>query len=475
MLRQSRFLSSQITPYFNIFGFHRSLKNFLSILLFAIFLFTPYISWDRGEYLPNQSILIDMNEGRLYFFGIDIWANEIYYLTIILIFSAISLFTITTLIGRIWCGYACFQTVYTDLFIRIEHMIQGNRNDRIKLANSVWNQEKFVKYAITYICWGIVAFATGWSFISYFEDVYTLWSFELSPIQAFFCFLISILTFIMAGFMREKVCINICPYGRFQSAMIDENTLTVSYNEFIGEPRNKASESGCIDCGKCVMVCPMGIDIRNGLQMECISCGLCIDACDSVMNKLNRPKNLIRYNSLKNQNDEKSSGFLKFTAKNMGYITVLSIVITVTLITLTLRNDVTMSVFKENTPRFVLLSSGSFRNDYRISLSNRSHDIQKYALYIEFKDQDQYIENVKYLYRGQEYKDFIPISVLPNEHIQETIRIIFSKAPSFNHSNNFNTTSLNSISTQFILAKLPVSSNKNTEIKLRLENILNFK
>ncbi len=263
-------------------GRFRKLKWLLNALFLSIYLLSPFLRFDRGENAPNQAILIDLPNSKAYFFWIEIWPQEVFYLAGILVVAAVTLFFVTSLFGRIWCGYACFQTVWTDLFIACEKIFQGDRNQRILLdrKNSF---EKYWRKAATHISWIIISLITGHGFVMYFNDAITL------PQNINFGVLgwiigIAAATYVMAGFAREHVCTYMCPYSRFQSAMFDNNTLIISYDQKRGEPRGKwdgdsSKKVGhCIDCKQCVVVCPTGIDIRNGLQMECIACGLCIGA-----------------------------------------------------------------------------------------------------------------------------------------------------------------------------------------------------
>ena len=294
----------------SVSGKYRSIKNSVNYALLFVYFFGSWIRWNREQGLPNQAIMIDLPARKGYFFGLQIWSDEIYYITIILILSALALFIFTTLYGRLWCGYTCPQTVFTDFFIKIETFFQGDRNNRIRLDESYLSKEKFIKKSLTYLTWLLLAFIFAFSWVAYFQDVFDLTinviNLDLTFSTKIWLISLTFATFIFAGFLREKVCIYMCPYGRFQSAMIENNTKLVTYNHYRGEPRGKQLEQktgDCIDCFRCVLVCPTGIDIRDGLQMECIGCGLCVDACNEVMKKIGKEKNLILYtsfNALKN-------------------------------------------------------------------------------------------------------------------------------------------------------------------------------
>ncbi|HNQ92649.1 MAG TPA: cytochrome c oxidase accessory protein CcoG, partial [Alphaproteobacteria bacterium] len=287
-------------------GRFRTLKWTAMIVCLAIYYLAPFLRWTRSGDVPDQAILIDLPSRRAYFFMIEIWPQEVYYLTGILILAAIMLFFVTSLFGRVWCGYFCFQTVWTDLFMKVERLIQGDRNARMKLDKTPFSFERIWKKSLTHLVWLLIGFVTAGSFVLYFNDAPTLikdaLGFNVSTTVLGFVGGLTLSTYIMAGFAREQVCTYMCPYARFQSAMFDKDTLIIGYDKIRGEPRGKSKGAStrdhlgdCVDCSLCVQVCPMGIDIRNGLQMECIACGLCVDACDNVMDKVGSPRGLIRY------------------------------------------------------------------------------------------------------------------------------------------------------------------------------------
>jgi len=295
-------------------GRYRKLKWLAMAVLLAIYYFAPWIRYDRGPHAPDQAILIDMPARRAYFFFIEIWPQEVFYVTGLLILAAVGLFCVTSLFGRVWCGYACPQTVWTDLFIKVEHWIQGDRNARMKRDEGPWNFDRLWRKASTHLIWILIGLSTGGAWVFYFTDAPTLAD-QIVHAQIPWSTLDWILgltasTYLMAGYAREQVCTYMCPYARFQSAMFDQDTLIIGYDPIRGEPRQShkqgeswAGRGHCIDCNQCVVVCPMGIDIREGLQMQCISCGLCIDACNGVMDKVGLPHGLVRYDTERNQKD----------------------------------------------------------------------------------------------------------------------------------------------------------------------------
>lgn len=375
-------------------GLYRNLKWVAMIVCLAIYYGVPFIRWDRGENAPNQAVLIDLERGRAYWFWIEIWPQEVYILTGILIFAAIALFFVTSLFGRVWCGYFCFQTVWTDLFIWVERIIQGDRNKRKKLREGPWTFEKIRKVVITHIIWLAIAWCTAGSFVLYFNDAPTLvksfFALDVSPTILAFIGGLTFSTYLMAGFAREQVCTYMCPYARFQSAMFDKDTLIIGYDQARGEKRGKHKKGDswdgrghCIDCTACVQVCPMGIDIRNGLQMECIACGLCIDACDDIMEKIDLPKGLIRYDTEKRLEDKVKNTESKFhilRPRTYYYLIILTIVGTFMLTVLFNRPALDLTVLHDRNPLFVKLSSGEIRNGYEVKILNKTHEDNIYHL-----------------------------------------------------------------------------------------------
>lgn len=371
-----------------VWGKFRKLKWLSMVTLLTIYYGAPWLRWDRGGHAPDQAILIDMPHTRAYFFGIEIWPQEVYYITGILILAAIGLFFVTSLFGRVWCGYACPQTVWTDLFIWVERIVQGDRNARKKLDESKWTFEKIRKKGLTHLIWLLIGLCTGGAWVFYFNDAPTLLDqilhFDVPWSVGGWIVGLTFSTYLMAGFAREQVCTYMCPYSRFQSAMFDKNTLIIAYDENRGEPRgkHKAGEGWegrghCIDCDSCVVVCPMGIDIRHGLQMECIACGLCVDACDNVMEKIGLPKGLIRYDT------ENKKPFNLMRPRTFWYAGIISVVGCLMLYSLLTRSLLEMNVIHDRNPLFVKLSDGSVRNGYNITIINKHHEDKSYTLSLE--------------------------------------------------------------------------------------------
>ncbi len=378
-------------------GTFRHLKWTAMIICLLFYYLAPFIRWDRGSNAPDQAILIDMERGRAYWFWFEIWPQEVYILTGILIFAAIALFFITSLFGRVWCGFFCFQTVWTDLFMAVERLIQGDRFQRKKLHEGPWTFEKFYKLGITQILWLTISWCTAGSFVLYFNDAPTLvrsfFTFDVSPTILAFIGGLTASTYLLAGFAREQVCTYMCPYARFQSAMFDKDTLIISYDTARGEPRGKHKKGDdwtglgdCVDCTACVQVCPTGIDIREGLQMECIACGLCIDACDDIMEKVGLPKGLIayhteRYMDIKKAGDKEHFNFLR--PRTFYYATVLIGVGCAMLYALIGRAPLELAVLHDRNPLFVQMSNGDIRNGYDIKILNKTHEDRNFVLTVE--------------------------------------------------------------------------------------------
>ncbi|MEN3372663.1 cytochrome c oxidase accessory protein CcoG [Dechloromonas sp. ZS-1] len=276
----------------------------------ALVLFTQVLFYGGLwlEWNDRQALLFHLVERKFYIFGLVFWPQDVIYLAALLIVSAYALFLVTAVAGRLFCGYACPQTVYTQIFMWVENWVEGDRNARLKLDKAPMDARKFRLRATKYLLWGVIGLWTGFTLVGYFtpvdELIHNVMTNSLGPWETFWIFFYGGFTILMAGFMREQVCKYMCPYARFQSVMFDPDTLIITYDPERGEPRgirkkdadpNKLGD--CVDCGQCVHVCPTGIDIRNGLQYECIGCAACIDICDQVMDKVNLPRGLIRYST----------------------------------------------------------------------------------------------------------------------------------------------------------------------------------
>lgn len=381
----------------SITGTYRTLKNYGGMFLLGIYFFLSWIRWDRGDNLPSQAILMDLPNRKAYLFSIEIWPQEAYYIAGLLICAAMGLFFVTSLFGRIWCGYTCPHTVFVDLFVQVEKYFQGDRNARMKLDEAPNSPEKRKQKFLTYLCWLLISFSFAFGWVCYFYDAPTLVkdlaTFNVSHGGMAWLIGLTASTFFFAGYVRQSVCIYMCPYGRFQSAMLDNDSSVVTYHEWRGEPRGKPEEGkklgDCIDCGKCVVVCPMGIDIRDGLQLPCIGCGLCIDACNTVMEKLDRPKYLIAYDSINSTKDKILGKMPKkniFKLKTILFLKVFIIVSSTLLYTLATKSSISMAVLRDRNALFTTLPDGSIRNTYELKLHNKSSKNVEYNLFIEGLD-----------------------------------------------------------------------------------------
>ncbi|MFA5538928.1 MAG: cytochrome c oxidase accessory protein CcoG [Gemmobacter sp.] len=378
-------------------GTFRSLKWWIMAVTLGIYYITPWLRWDRGPLMPDQAVLVDLANRRFFFFMIEIWPHEFYFVAGLLIMAGLGLFLFTSALGRVWCGYACPQTVWTDLFILVERWIEGDRNARLRLHRQKWNGEKVRKRAVKWTVWLLIALATGGAWVFYFTDapalLRDLLTFQAHPIAWITIAFLTATTFVFGGFAREQICIYACPWPRIQAAMMDEDTITIGYRDWRGEPRGKHRKAAgaenlgdCIDCMACVNVCPMGIDIRDGQQLECITCGLCIDACNDIMDKVGKPRGLIDYLALTDETAERAGRPAKsvwshiLRPRTILYTTLWSAVGIGLVVALFLRPDIDLSVTPVRNPTYVTLSDGSIRNTYDIRLRNQSHEERAFAI-----------------------------------------------------------------------------------------------
>lgn len=370
-------------------GPFRNLKWIIMAVTLGIYYLTPWIRWDRGPELPDQAVLLDMAGRRFYFFWIEIWPHEFYFVAGLLIMAGLGLFLFTSALGRVWCGYACPQTVWTDLFILVERWIEGDRNARLRLHRQRKLDFRKARLRVTkWVTWLLIGLATGGAWIFYFADAPTLArdlvTLNASPVAYTTMAILTFTTFFFGGFAREQICIYACPWPRIQAAMMDEDTLVVGYRDWRGEPRGKhrkgqdADQKGdCIDCMACVNVCPMGIDIRDGQQMECITCALCIDACDDIMAKIGKPRGLIDYMALSDETRERQGHPPKniwkhiLRPRTILYTSLWSAVGFALLFALFIRSDIDLTVAPVRNPTFVTLSDGAIRNTYDVRLRNK--------------------------------------------------------------------------------------------------------
>ncbi len=369
-------------------GPFRRFKWFMLVVTLGIYYLTPWLRWDRGPYAPDQAVLVDLAHRRFYMFAIEIWPHEFYFVAGLLIMAGIGLFLITSAFGRAWCGYSCPQTIWTDLFQHVDRLIDGDRNAQLRLEAAPWGAKKLFKRGLKWSIYLAISFWTGGAWIMYFADAPTLtvdfWSGQAAPVAYATVAILTATTFVFGGFMREQVCIYMCPWPRIQTAMLDEKSLIVTYKDWRGEQRGsvKAKERApdligdCVDCNQCVAVCPTGYDIRNGPDIACITCGLCIDACDKVMVQLGRPRGLIDYATLEDCEHERAGGGRRSILKTalhwrtLVYFGVWAAIGLGLLFALGTRQRIDLSVAKDRNPPFMLLSNGEVRNDYTIKLRN---------------------------------------------------------------------------------------------------------
>jgi cytochrome c oxidase accessory protein FixG len=367
-------------------GRFRTIKWIVMAVTLGIYYLLPWIRWDRGPYLPDQAVLLDLPARRFYFFFLEIWPQEFYYVTGLLVLASLALFLVTSVAGRVWCGYTCPQTVWTDLMIAVERFWQGDRNARLRLDKHPWSLETIWRKGATHLTWLAIAVATGGAWVFYFADAPTLAkqlvTFSAPATAYLFIGLFTLTTYVLGGIAREQVCIYMCPWPRIQGAMFDRDSLLISYRAWRGEPNgpHKAGETwegrgDCIDCRQCVAVCPTGIDIRDGAQLECIQCALCIDACDEIMDKVGRPRGLIAYDTLQNleAGAENAQPLRLFRPRVILYAGAIALVSLIMLVALLTRSDFGVSVLHDRNPLFVRLSDGGVRNGYEVKLLNKQY------------------------------------------------------------------------------------------------------
>ncbi len=377
-------------PVFNrrIDGKFRRIKWTVMVVALAVYYITPWIRWDRGPYAPDQAVLIDLANRRFYMFGIEIWPHEFYFVAGLLIMAGIGLFLITSAVGRAWCGYGCPQTVWTDVFQHVDRLIDGDRNARFRLYKAPWGPAKIARRLFKWSIYLVISLLTGGAWILYFADAPTLFRDFFAGEAAFVAYatvgVLTATTFVLGGFMREQVCIYMCPWPRIQTAMLDEKSLIVTYKDWRGEPRgslkkaekNPGEFGDCVDCGQCVAVCPTGIDIREGPHIGCITCALCIDACDRVMAETGRPRGLIDYATLDDCETEKAGGTppptwkTVFRPRTLIYTGIWGAIGLGLLFALGVRSHTDLTVAKDRNPPFMLMSDGSVRNAYTLKLRN---------------------------------------------------------------------------------------------------------
>jgi cytochrome c oxidase accessory protein FixG len=357
----------------------------------------PWLEWNA-----RQAVLFDLEARRFFIFGLVLYPQDFIYLTGLLVISALALFLFTAVAGRLWCGYACPQTVYTEIFLWIEKKVEGDRSARMRLDDSNLDARKFGKKSLKHTLWILFSLWTGFTFVGYFTPIRELallsFTAALGPWQTFWVLFYGFATYGNAGFMREQVCKYMCPYARFQSAMFDKDTMIVTYDKSRGEPRGARSRKAdpaalglgaCVDCTLCVQVCPTGIDIRNGLQYECIGCGACIDVCDEVMDKVGYPRGLVKYST---QNGMAQGWTRKqmirhaFRPRVLMYSVILGAIALAVFVSLVLRTPLKVDVIRDRGALARMVEQGRIENVFRLQVMNATETTQHYVLRVEGLD-----------------------------------------------------------------------------------------
>ncbi|MDA8095756.1 MAG: cytochrome c oxidase accessory protein CcoG [Betaproteobacteria bacterium] len=405
-IEEQRGLYQKRIPIFprSIKGKFRTFKTSMLALAYAVFFGLPWLPWSR-EGAPSQAVLFDLPHREFFLFNLTIYPQDLITLSLLLFIAAVLLFFVTGLVGRAFCGYFCFQTLWTDFFIFIEKWVQGERPARIRLYKQPWNGEKIVKMALTHGLWLLVAFWTGFTFIAYYAYApHLLLAFVTGHAAGVAYATVAILTattYVAAGLAREQVCMYMCPYARFQGVMYEPETLVVSYDIHRGEgangravphaglktreERTALGHGDCVDCGLCVQVCPVGIDIRKGLQYSCISCGLCIDACNTIMDSVGFPRGLVRYDSeIDIESDQPDKPHLSWRrVRTIGYGAAIAIMTSLLIYKLATRASFVVSVEEIRAPLFDVMPNGDIRDRYQIRVTNKTATAKTYTFSVE--------------------------------------------------------------------------------------------
>lgn len=406
-------------------GFFQRIRNVSLLALMGMYFLFVWLTLD-GQPL----IHFDLPEREFHLYGMTFFPKDFFLLSAMLIISAFGLFFVTTLFGRVWCGYTCPQTVWTFVFMWIEEKVEGGRNRRIKLDKSPNNREKLTKKGIKHALWLLVAFATGVTFVGYFYPIRELLA-DFFTLQAngwayFWVGFFTVATYLNAGWMREQVCLYMCPYARFQSVMFDPNTRIVSYDPNRGEPRGKRKKGvdpaelglgDCIDCEQCVQVCPTGIDIRDGLQYECIGCALCIDACDQIMDRMDYPRGLIRYTT-ENELEGKQSKLLR--PRTFGYGAVMVLMISAVIYIIANRVPAQMDVLRDRGALYNFNGQGRIENSYTVKIQNMSEVPQTFNLSVKGLEDIRFITDTTVTITSGENRSVPTVVDVPPESIVES-------------------------------------------------------
>ena len=383
--------------------FRRIKWTFMAAAL-GLYYLLPFVRWSRGVGAPDQAVLVDIPHRRFYFFFIELWPQEVYYFTGLLILAALTLFLLNAVAGRVWCGYMCPQTVWTDLFFAIERWVEGDRRDRMRKDKERLTPKRVWELAVKHSLWLMVAWWTGGAWVLYFYDaptlVHDLATFQAGPTAYIWIGILTFTTYSLAGHMREQVCVYMCPWPRIQAALTDEWALNVTYRGDRGEPRISAKKAAllrqkgepagdCVDCRQCVAVCPTGVDIRHGSQLACIQCGLCIDACDTVMRSIGRPTGLIAYDNDFNAARRRAGQpeiYQLVRPRTLLYVALIALVGGIMIYTLVNKKWTGVNVLHDRNPLAVQMSDGSTRNGYTVRLLNKNADARVFRLHVEGLD-----------------------------------------------------------------------------------------
>jgi len=368
-----------------VHGIFRNLRVLGVVVLLGLFYGIAWLPWEG-----HQAVLFDLPARKFYIFGLTFWPQDFFYFAWLLVIAALALFFFTALAGRLWCGYACPQTVWTDVFLWIERKVEGSRNQQIKRDKGGMTAQKLRLKATTHFIWIVFSLYTGFTFVGYFTPIRELstsmLNFSLGPWETFWVFFYGFATYGNAGWMREQVCIYMCPYARFQSAMFDKDTLIISYDEARGEPRGsrkrgtdleQAGLGHCIDCTLCVQVCPTGIDIRNGLQYQCIGCAACVDVCDQVMDKMHYPRGLVRYtteNAMQGQHTHVAR------PRTIMYTVLLGLLSFGLVYAITQRTPLELDIIRDRNSLYRETSDGLVENVYTLKIINMDEQAHRYRL-----------------------------------------------------------------------------------------------
>lgn len=405
-----------------------------------VFYGLPWLEWGQ-----RQAVLFDLGARRFYIFGLVLYPQDFIYLTGILVISAFSLFLFTAVAGRLWCGYACPQTVYTEMFLWLEKQAEGDRSARMRRDAGPWTVDKVARKSAKHFSWLLLALWTGFTFVGYFTPIHELGAaflqFSLGPWENFWVFFYGFATYGNAGFMREQVCKHMCPYARFQSAMFDKDTLIVTYDQERGEPRGGRSKKAdlsalnlgsCVDCSLCVQVCPTGIDIRNGLQYECIGCGACADVCDTVMDKVGYPRGLVKYSTQNAVNQHWTRGQTMrhvLRPRVLVYTAILATVVLAMGVSLALRTPFKVDVVRDRGSLARIVEGGRIENVYRLQIMNATETAQKFAISAEG------LEGITVA-----YADDIRIDSTQTRWVAVRAQIPYESAPPGSHTIHFKIT-----------------------------------